>query len=175
MNRQFLYPFGLILLSALLGCIEERQTATLCVFTASESGASDPESFDCRVDSTSEDREPSTAEDRTLVRCPAAPIDEGSAYFLRHDLPPDLVPVGTLKIHMETPCETADRDLEETHSDGRVLLPFTPPRGSSCALLVEAVMAQSELSCEVVRPPPAPDESDPCSNLATLCAVPPEP
>ena len=176
MKYSVLLPSLSLLCSALLGC-EPRQSATLCLFAVPEEGADEPDSFTCDVDPTSEVTTPTTPKEvaegdasATLVQCPDGPIAEKTAYFLRHDLPPGLSSIGKLKIHMETPCESAERDLEATHVDGRVLLSFTPPRGASCAFLLTTTMAQSELSCDVVRPAVEPNTPDPCADLVELCA-----
>lgn len=175
MNRVIVCSSLLLLLSCALGC-EPRESATLCLFSSAEEGAADPGGFECQVDPTSDETAPTSpptsAEERTLVSCPAGGVDEKVAYFLRHDLPEGLVTIGALKIHMETPCPDAGRDLEATHVDSRVLFSFMPPRGASCAFVLTATMAQSELACEVVRPPVAPGKVDPCADLDALCAEP---
>lgn len=157
----------------LLGC-QPRETATFCLFSSADLAGEKATDFECEVDSTSEDtKPPATGAADTLVWC-ASTIAAGGPYFLLHELPEGMLTIEALKIHMETPCETEDRDIEGTHVDGRYLLPFVPPKGGECSLIVTATMAQSELSCSIVRPPlvdPPEGTVDRCADLTALCAA----
>lgn len=85
-------------------------------------------------------------------------LTEGEIVFATHILPEDAVPVGALKVTVETPCGDPMK-LEGRHvdsqdlTDGKIkdrklaIVPFSVPQGGQCALKVTASMANSKLSC----------------------------
>lgn len=147
-------------LTLFTGCDGALQQPTFCVFSSRELGAGSADAFDCGLNNEAEE----------LSRCPVqtaagtAPVlEDGGGYFLRHDLPEGIQPIGALKIHIQTPC--ASEDVEATHVNGRVLLPRTAPKGAACAFSLTAVMANSELSCSV----PA-QAAAACDDLDVVCS-----
>jgi hypothetical protein len=175
MNR-FHWISGVVLL--LLGGCGETQRPTFCVVSATElsqqgsggqggtggsgQGAAERD-FDCDVNLKAVD-------EAERVEAPAA-IADGEVYFVRHQLPEGVAPLGELKLHVETPC--AKEDIEATHVDGVVFLTRIAPPGAACSFSITAVMANSELRAEVPR------DAAECAKLeaagADACgAVPPE-
>lgn len=158
-------------LSTLLasGC-HSTERPILCVYTADESvtdgGGGAPAGGDDAVDDLCGLSRTAT-EDQARVRVPDA-IGEEQIYFIRHDLPGGVAPLGELQIRVVTPC--AEVDLDAEHVDGRVQVSGVAPRGASCSFWVSAVMANSELIAEV------PGTTAACEALAAedgeTCAAP---
>jgi hypothetical protein len=121
-----------LLLSA--GCVEP-ESPTLCVLSSTELDGATPESAQCPVAAGTEDGPQ-----------PLPGIPDGAVYFIRHELPDGVEPIGKLAIHIETPC--GDEDLEAEHARGVVLISRVASLGTECSLSIQAKMANSELLLE---------------------------
>lgn len=131
----------------LFGACDEwgpRISPTLCVDAYEAAGSSGEPT--CDVDASGSD-------EADLTDCPTAVVD-GSGFRVIHELPAGVQPIGKLKVHIETSCEGADRDLEVEHVDGIAVLTGVVPLGGACGFLVTATMANSDLHCEVLPPEP---------------------
>ncbi len=156
MFRYLWMSLGLMVLLA--GC-PRTQAPTLCVFSASELAAAGGTAadFECvGLDSESESAD-------HLASGPPS-LGEGEAYYVKWTLPDEVAPFGSLRVHVETPC--LEEDVEANPVDGVVLLPRVAPRGASCAFVLTASMANSELAVQV----PAADAKA-CEDITKLCAA----
>lgn len=157
MNRTILSS---LFVSALLAGCHATQMPTLCVFKSSALAQGEAAGdHECAgIDPTSAD---------ALVKGPNA-LTDGESYYIKFELPDGVAPIGSLHVHLETPC--AKDDLDADPVDGVVLLPAKAPAGAQCGLVITATMANSELSVDI--PPSlvaAADGAVSCADLATVC------
>ena len=149
------FPLAMALLGLSAGC-SARLEPTLCLLVGSDTGAAGG-----GVGAPTCDVDPAALDDAGLTDCPAS-VSDGAGFTLRHELPPGVAPIGTLQIHIDTPCEGADQDIEASHVDRVAIVNGVVPAGGQCGFSLSAVMANSDLRCDVMP-------QQPCEDVQSLC------
>jgi hypothetical protein len=131
---------GLVLWAAFAtatGCSSNSPlTPRLCLLTAAALGGQDPSAVSC-------------PEEHNTVSLAA-----GEAYYIRHELPEGLDPIGPLHVLVTTPCsESEELNVEyglpvNTGGEGGfvAIVARTAPTGAECSLVVTASIANSSLT-----------------------------
>lgn len=163
--------FGLLLL--LTACAPLPDAPVMCLFAAdadSIAGA-EPASVACH-----------SATDGATRAAPA--LAAGEAYYIRHELPPDVEPPGKLHLRIESACGEAEeldvdhasqaeiaRDLSTTTGTAGTekrsiaFVARTAPTGAECSLVVTATIANSTLIVTT------PADTDECKKVVCPSAV----